>query len=345
MIVVVIMCDDTTDRRTRIRRDSSVLNDVLMTINDYGRYIYKWKKRIEHTTLRLRKSLFKSSDKMTKGIEIEDNLDEEIEEEMMDDMMSDFDEVEKEIYRKIIKTKKSKQQFSPENPQESESKRIKHSEEKRLLQETNLDREQESDFKGSEEESTQLGWINLLKENRSSSDPQIYLNLTSAQPCENGGQKGYLKVDGRVCKGEFVTWEEFTASSTPQDCFQSTINVEACYCPFDYYGRTCNEFIGITCQANSFTDYDSKCMETYRSTSATRLGYPPCRPFSNNKYDFNISMNCGPRDLNRTFGSGEMMKEGVKVEYLMNQKYKLNFTQPASPPTFSYFMEAPGVAS
>lgn len=319
------------EAQTDAKPRENKLRDLLSVVNNFAKDLLRMKKRFEMATFGAVKKWMTPNLKqhhMASEEEFEDELDEEI----LKEEYFDFDEAEKVLFRQIMKNKHK----------EAEPQSYAF-EKKRRLQETTLDQEYVSTDETNEAKAEQEKMLDDLLIRRDSSLEPLEFRMPATKACESGSQKLFLQVTANVCNGAFVTLEE-KGKADPALCFTNVAKIESCFCSFDSYGRTCSQFTGIRCSHNSYTPYDADCLAEYNKSNLRRLGYPPCRAFKSGAYDFEISLKCGPNDLNEQFASEELMKEGIKLEYLMNKANKLVYEQPAANlPAYAYIMENPDV--
>jgi len=155
------------------------------------------------------------------------------------------------------------------------------------------------------------------------------------------GEKRVLEVKYWICDRKIFKKVEFEAKEDKSGCLEKEAFVEACYCPFDYYGRSCDQFLGLSCKPTEFTDYDVKCKEEFFNSSIKKLGYPACRPFIDGKYQFEMTINCTVNAfLAKESKQLILQGEGIKLAILMDPANNLEFTQPSvGVPSFKYALQ------
>ena len=176
---------------------------------------------------------------------------------------------------------------------------------------------------------------------------QVNVSLGANKTCYPGMPLVNHSMSVYACRGVRLSEEEYTNRTNKTGCYINNASIEACYCSFDYYGRYCNKFVGLSCQGERSVDYDPQCLqEHYEKFGTKRMGYPPCRPFTNGLYEFEAQYSCSLYNVSKSLKSIDFMREGVKLEYLMIPDLKLkhkNFTNNSNI-TFQYAMQNPEVA-
>lgn len=319
------------DQAARDEPRPNKLRDLLSAVNDFAKDLLRMKKRFEMATIGAVKRWMTPNTRQHQTWS-EEEFEDEIDEEILKEEYFDFDDAEKVLFRQIMS-----------NKQKETKHQAQTLERQRLLQETTLDQEYVATDETNEDKVEQQKILDDLLIRRDPSLDPLEYKMPATKNCEFGSKKLFLEVTANVCNGAFVTPEE-RAELDPTLCFSNSARIEACYCSFDYFGRTCSQFTGISCGHNSYTPYDADCLAEYNKSNLRRMGYPPCRAFKSGSYDFEISLKCGPNNLNVQYDSEELLKEGIKLEYLMNKANKLIYNQPnIGLPTFSYIMENPDV--
>lgn len=240
-----------------------------------------------------------------------------------DDFLSEqFTPEEQQFIRKTI-IKSSRREGSEQFGHVNSTVSIKKQESERLLQETvfdqipNITPSLEDDYKNE-----QLHILNRLTLFRYRVT-QNY-SLTPNRTCAQGTKLVNHSISVYACRGVRLTPEEYTNRTNKTGCFINNASVEACFCSFDYYGRYCTKFAGITCQGDQYTDYDPDCVKDFQRQYGTkRMGYPPCRHFKNGVYDFQAGFSCSLYNVSKSLKTTDFMREGVKLEYLMIPENKV----------------------
>lgn len=158
--------------------------------------------------------------------------------------------------------------------------------------------------------------------------------------CFGKAPKVNYTIQTFICRGVRLTEAEYANRTNLSGCYVNNATVEACYCSFDFYGRYCDKFMGLTCQGKKVTDYDAECLKDFYSQYGTkRMGYPPCRPFKDGVYNFDAEVSCALYNVSKELNTLDFMRDGIKMEYMMlpgNNIVHKNFTNPNI--TFNYAM-------
>lgn len=299
-----------------VDRSDTPLYGFMQQLVEIGKTLYKTKRNMEAYTIKFFSSFGRPSSSFD---EYQEDLDEEDDDTAA--LMDSLDEEEKSLYLLMVKQKTKV--WAGELDRGIRS-----------LQENGQDQ-----IEGDDESDTVSEEQEIMEKIKQKSDTVNEVLMKAGTRCQNGGEKLKLRVKAYICASELVLKAQYDALTDKSKCYITETDIEGCYCSYDFYGRYCENFAGFQCTGISSTPYDSQCLQEYNKAYKNRLGYPPCRPFdkSSLQYEFEARLNCSLFDLNEEFKSSLLKAEGIKLEDLMTNKTKLEFTQPtANLPLFNY---------
>lgn len=129
-------------------------------------------------------------------------------------------------------------------------------------------------------------------------DPKIKI-VGGLGNCMHGGVRDTIKLRVWVCNNQVYSKEKWEVEMEKEfnknngKCFTKEMSIDACYCPYDYYGRRCEGFIGFACDNFSYTKEDAKCLADDPKIKPNRVYVPNCRLFENKKdYNFEVKFDC-----------------------------------------------------
>jgi len=100
-----------------------------------------------------------------------------------------------------------------------------------------------------------------------------------AATCFNGGISTTADVTIYSCNGAVVSADDYDSGNSA--CSSSQSSVDACYCPFDYYGDQCENHNDFSCEIDRL-NYPVQCSGTSGHDYVySYSGIPPCYPVSN----------------------------------------------------------------
>ena len=163
----------------------------------------------------------------------------------------------------------------------------------------------------------------------SPSDRKLQQIISSVE-CFNGGFPVKTKVTFYICNNKEVTKTFYEANQRNTSCGTNVTMRNLCYCPFDYYGTTCENFNIPYCSLNLTSNPNQQCegKDSKYYVYSYSLGDMPCY-FAERDTNFKLKFqaNCLPENEKWAY-------EGIKTESIAEyepvslegvfQDYKIN---------------------